>query len=124
MPDEYLASLSFGDRESSWVQMLTADRAPASNLVAETDGGVIVGVAGGGPERQGDGTYQRAGRQRKWDTRGDRRTREIGGGSVQAVSENGTPEGIDVNGGVMLGHGAEQKCTNRALGRDGLTSRG
>lgn len=58
MPDEYLASLSYGGRESRWVQILTADRAPASNLVAETDGGEIVGFAGGGPEREGDSTYR------------------------------------------------------------------
>ena len=58
MPDEYLASLSYGDRESRWVQILTADQAPTSNLVAETDGGEIVGFDGGGPEREGDSTYR------------------------------------------------------------------
>ena len=58
MPDEYLASLSYGDRESRWVQILTADRPSAGNFVAEIDGGEIVGFAGGGPEREGDGTYR------------------------------------------------------------------
>ena len=36
---EFLAGLSYADREQMWQQALTADRPAMSMLVAETDGG-------------------------------------------------------------------------------------
>ena len=51
---EYLAGLSYRDRESKWAEILSAGRPAESNFVAETDGGEVVGFAGGGPEREGN----------------------------------------------------------------------
>ena len=58
VPTEYLAGLSYRDRESKWTDILSAGRPAESNFVAETDGGEIVGFAGGGPEREGNPTYR------------------------------------------------------------------
>ena len=58
VPDDHLAGLSYSDRESRWVDILTADRPGTSNFVAETAGGEVVGFAGGGPEREGNQTYR------------------------------------------------------------------
>ena len=55
---EYLAGLSYRDRESKWAEILSAGRPAESNFVAETDGGEVVGFAGGGPEREGNPTYR------------------------------------------------------------------
>lgn len=57
MPADYLAGLSYDSRESWWEQVLTTER-PVMNLVAETGSGDIVGLAGTGPERQGNPTYR------------------------------------------------------------------
>ena len=56
VPTEYLAGYSYRDRESKWTDILSAGRPSESNFVAETDGGEIVGFAGGGPEREGNPT--------------------------------------------------------------------
>ena len=58
VPDEHLAGLSYGDREAVWGQILSSNKPAQCNLVAETDGGEIVGFAGGGPEREGDEVYR------------------------------------------------------------------
>ena len=58
MPTEYLAGLSYRDRESKWTDILSAGRPVESNFVAETDGGEVVGFAGGGPEREGNPTFR------------------------------------------------------------------
>ncbi len=58
VPAEYLAGLSYRNRESHWKDLLTADRPGTSYFVAETDAGGIVGFANAGPERKGDRTYQ------------------------------------------------------------------
>lgn len=58
MPDEHLAGLSYRDREARWVRILTADRPAESNFVAQTAEGDIVGLAGGGPEREGNPIYR------------------------------------------------------------------
>ena len=58
VPDEHLAGLSYDDREAVWGQILTRHRHTQHNFVAETDGGEIVGFAGGGPEREGDEVYR------------------------------------------------------------------
>ena len=58
VPAEHLAGLSYGDRESGWVRILTAHRPAESNFVAESVGGEVVGLAGGGPEREGNPVYR------------------------------------------------------------------
>ena len=58
VPAEYLAGLSYRDRESRWNEALTMDQLATSIFVAETEGGDVVGFADGGPEREGDRTYR------------------------------------------------------------------
>ena len=58
VPVEYLAGLSYRNRESIWADILSSGRPAESNFVAETDCGEIVGFAGGGPEREGNPTYR------------------------------------------------------------------
>ena len=58
VPAEYLAGLSYRNRESHWKELLTADRPGTSYFVAETEGGDIVGFANAGPEREGNRTYR------------------------------------------------------------------
>ena len=57
VPDEHLAGLSYSDREAVWGQILSRDKPAQHNFVAETEGGEVVGFAGGGPEREGDEVY-------------------------------------------------------------------
>ena len=57
LPDEFLAGLSYRDRESFWEQVLTTARPTVSNFLAETEAGDVVGLAAGGPERTGSKTY-------------------------------------------------------------------
>ena len=57
VPNEYLSSLSYPDREAWWRPVLEANRPTGGNFVAEVEGGGIVGFAQGGPERDGDRTY-------------------------------------------------------------------
>ncbi|MYC84844.1 MAG: GNAT family N-acetyltransferase [Acidimicrobiia bacterium] len=57
LPDEFLAGLSYRDRESFWEQVLTTARPTVSNFLAETESGDVVGLAAGGPERTGSETY-------------------------------------------------------------------
>ena len=57
VPAEYLAGLSYRDRESRWEEILRTDQPAKSNFVAETEEGDIVGFAGGGPERGGSRAY-------------------------------------------------------------------
>ena len=58
VPAEYLAGLSYRNRESLWKQLLTTDRLGTNCFVADTGGGDIVGFATGGPEREGDRIYR------------------------------------------------------------------
>ena len=58
LPAEFLAGLSYADREQMWQQALTADRPAMSMLVAETEGCEIVGFAYGAPEREGNRVYR------------------------------------------------------------------
>ena len=55
---EYLAGLSYRDRESRWNEALTTDHLATGIFVAETAGGDVVGFADGGPEREGNRTYR------------------------------------------------------------------
>ena len=52
VPAGHLAVLSYHDMEARWVHILTGDEPAECNVVAETQGGEIVGFAGGGPERE------------------------------------------------------------------------
>ncbi len=58
VPAEYLANLSYSDRQSMWNDALTTDRPATSNFVAQTESGDVVGFASAGPERDGNPTYQ------------------------------------------------------------------
>ena len=56
IPDEHLAGLSYERREERWREILSD---PAGiNYVAETGSGEVVGLASGGPERDGDPLYR------------------------------------------------------------------
>ena len=50
LPAEFLAGLSYQDREATWVDTLATHRPRTCNFVAETNEGEIVGFACGGPE--------------------------------------------------------------------------
>ena len=54
VPAEYLAGLTYAEREAMWCQALTADRPTTCMVVAETDDGEVVGFAYGAPEREGN----------------------------------------------------------------------
>lgn len=58
VPDKYLASLSHGNRESNWEEMLASDRPAHGIFVVETHGGEVVGFANCGPERGSTPTYR------------------------------------------------------------------
>ena len=58
VPAEYLARLSYRNRESLWKELLTTDRPGASYLVADARDGDIVGFASAGPEREGNSAYR------------------------------------------------------------------
>lgn len=57
IPDEYLADLSYQDRESFWDQVLASERPAVSNFLVETEQGEVIGMAAGGPERSGNEIY-------------------------------------------------------------------
>ena len=57
VPAAYLASLSYQDEEATWSRMLATTNPATSTVVAEIEGGEVVGFARGGRERQGDRTY-------------------------------------------------------------------
>ena len=59
IPAEHLASLSYEQRTARWRDNLAAPaKAGAFVYVAVNDAGRIAGLAGGGPERDGDPNYQ------------------------------------------------------------------
>ncbi len=58
VPAEYLANLSYRDRQSMWNDALTTDQPATIILVAETDGGHVVGFVSAGPEREANPTYR------------------------------------------------------------------
>ena len=58
VPADFLAGLSYDSREAWWEQVLTMERPGVLSLVAETGSGDLVGLAGTGPEREGNPTYR------------------------------------------------------------------
>ena len=59
VPDEHLASLSYGQRAERWRSNLTTPATPGTFVyVAVNDAGRIIGFGGGGPERGGDPNYR------------------------------------------------------------------
>ena len=57
VPDEYLASLSYGARQKVWENVLMAHKPDNCIVVAATLDGAIVGFAHAGPEREGEMGY-------------------------------------------------------------------
>ena len=57
VPDDYLAALSYEQRERVWQGNLSAGRAVEFVYVAEDDGGQVVGFASGGRQNSGDAEY-------------------------------------------------------------------
>ena len=57
VPPDYLASLSYKDREARWDEYLLPGQFASTTFVAVTRGGGIIGFTSGGPERLGDPAY-------------------------------------------------------------------
>jgi len=57
VPDDVLAGLSYARSEKIWADILSTGGDPQFNYVAEADGGEIVGIASGGPERADTAGY-------------------------------------------------------------------
>ena len=59
VPDDFLARLSYAQRERMWRQVLTDPGSPSFIYVAEAEDacGQVVGFVSGGPERSGDTVY-------------------------------------------------------------------
>jgi ribosomal protein S18 acetylase RimI-like enzyme len=55
---EFLASLSYEERERMWLNVLSSSTGPVFLYVVETSDGAVVGFAAAGPEREGDTTYK------------------------------------------------------------------
>jgi ribosomal protein S18 acetylase RimI-like enzyme len=54
VPDDYLARMSYEQRSGVWQSVLSEADETKPNYVAVDDDAVVVGFAGGGPERSGD----------------------------------------------------------------------
>ena len=57
VPDDFLAHLSYEQREQFWRQVLTEPGSRTIAYVAEDAQGTVMGFASGGPERSGDPVY-------------------------------------------------------------------
>ena len=57
LPDDYLAKLSYDQREPLWHDILSTPDGAEFVYVAEEDGGNVIGFAAGGAERSGDAIY-------------------------------------------------------------------
>jgi len=57
VPDDFLARLSYAQREQLWRQVFTDSGSPGFVYVAEDERGKVVGFVSGGPERSGDPVY-------------------------------------------------------------------
>src|SRR5262249_40551298 len=58
VPADYLATLSYAQREQFWRNVLSTPTPAGCVYVAVQDTGEIIGFASGGPERSGDAIYQ------------------------------------------------------------------
>ena len=58
LPDDYLANLTYEQREPLWREILSKPVGHSLVYVAEDHAGNIVGFASGGPERSGDPVYR------------------------------------------------------------------
>jgi GNAT superfamily N-acetyltransferase len=58
VPADYLANLSYAQREQFWRDILSTSTPAGCVYVAAQDAGEIVGFASGGPERSGDALYR------------------------------------------------------------------
>ncbi|MCQ3805266.1 MAG: GNAT family N-acetyltransferase [bacterium] len=58
LPSEYLDGLSYRKAELKWYRVLADHQDTPKYFVAETHVGKVVGLAGGGPEREGNPTYR------------------------------------------------------------------
>ena len=58
VPDDFLAQLSYEQRERTWRDVLSAHGATEFVFVAEAEASNIVGFAHGGPERSGNTDYK------------------------------------------------------------------
>ncbi len=56
VPDDYLRTLSYKDREALWTRVLAATDSQVV-FVAADEQGTIIGFANGGPERSRDPVY-------------------------------------------------------------------
>jgi GNAT superfamily N-acetyltransferase len=57
VPDDFLARLSYAQREQFWRQVLTEPGSASFVYVADNGHGQVVGFVSGGPERSGDTLY-------------------------------------------------------------------
>jgi len=57
VPDDFLARLSYEQREQFWHQILTEPGSHTIVYIAEDERGKVIGFASGGPERSGDPLY-------------------------------------------------------------------
>ena len=58
VPADYLANLSYAQREQFWRDILSTPTPSGGVYVAAQDTGEVVGFASGGPERSGDTVYR------------------------------------------------------------------
>ena len=58
VPADYLANLSYAQREQFWCDILCTPTPSRCVYVAAQDTGDVVGFASGGPERSGDAVYR------------------------------------------------------------------
>jgi GNAT superfamily N-acetyltransferase len=58
LPDDYLANLSYAQREQLWRDILSTPTGAEFVYVAEDAGGNVIGFAAGGAERSGDAVYR------------------------------------------------------------------
>lgn len=58
MPADFLANLSYKQRENQWTRVLCGEASQEFVYVAADDTGQIVGFASGGPERSGHPLYK------------------------------------------------------------------
>ncbi len=95
VPDEYLAGLSYRERESAWVGRLTTPTKGVCTVVAQDERGTIEGFANGGPERGDNGVHGiYAGELYAVYLADERRGKGIGRACVRAVVDRLASQGL------------------------------